>query len=67
MLKKFFWLRFLKKKKIILGIYGFLKLKKIFKGKAIVLGGVAGHNIKKLRLLNPEGFAAIKYYKKKGP
>ena len=65
--KEIFLAPVFKEKKIILGIYGFLKLKKIFKGKAIVLGGVAGHNIKKLRLLNPEGFAAIKYYKKKGP
>ncbi len=65
--KEIFLAPVFKEKKIILGIYGFLKLKKIFKGKTIVLGGVAGHNIKKLKLLNPEGFAAIKYYKKKAP
>ena len=56
-----------KEKKIVLGTYGFLKLKKIFNGKSIVLGGVTSHNIKKLKLLNPEGFAAINYYKKNGP
>ncbi len=57
-----------KKKNKILGIYGFLKLKKLNQLKNIVLGGVNSKNLKKLNMINADGFAAIKYFdKKKGP
>ena len=57
-----------KKKNKILGIYGFLKLKKLNKLKNVVLGGVSEKNLKKLNLVKADGFAAINLFdKKKGP
>ena len=57
-----------KKKSKILGIYGFLKLKKLNQLKNIVLGGVTDKNLKILSLINADGYAAIKLFnKKKGP
>ena len=54
-------------KKKILGIYGFLKLKKFSKSKCIALGGVNQSNFKLLRLIKADGFGAIKYFEKKRP
>ena len=57
-----------KKKNKILGIYGFLKLKKLNQLKNIVLGGVSEKNLKKLNLVKADGYAAINLFdKKKGP
>ena len=57
-----------KKKNKILCIYGFLKLKKLNQLKNIVLGGIDENNLKKLGLINADGYAAIKLFnKKKGP
>ena len=57
-----------KKKGKMLGIYGFLKLKKIKQLKKIVLGGVSNKNLKQLSLINADGYAAINLFnKKKGP
>ena len=59
---------FLKKKKIELGIYGFLKLKKFTKKKVIALGGINEKNLAKVKLVRAHGFAAISYFaKKKAP
>ena len=56
-----------KKKKSYLGIYGFLKYRLKYKKKLIALGGVSSNNIKYLENINAHGFAAINYFKKKGP
>ena len=57
-----------KKKNKLLGIYGFLKIKKYSSLKNIALGGINKNNIKILRILKADGFAAINYFdKKKGP
>ena len=56
-----------KKKKSKLGIYGFLKIKKMTKTKLVVLGGVQKQKINIIKLLKADGFAAIEYFKKKGP
>ena len=54
-----------KKKINILGLFGFLKLRIFFKKKIIALGGINKNNIKKLKLLNADGLAAINYFNKK--
>lgn len=57
-----------KKKTKILGVYGFLKLKRNSNFKNIALGGINKKNLKILDMLKADGFAAIKYFdKKKGP
>ena len=57
-----------KKKKRILGVHGFLKLKKHNRLKNIVLGGVSENNLKKLNLIKADGYAAISLFdKKKAP
>ena len=62
------------KKKTFLGMEKFKILKKQTKTKIIALGGINESNIKKIRLLNVFGFAAISFFKeqkktalKKGP
>ena len=35
--------------------------------KDIALGGINEKNFKRLKLINPAGFAGISYFKKKGP
>ena len=56
------------KKKNYLGLNKFLNLSKLTKKKIIALGGVNKSNIKKLKMLDVYGFAAITYFdKKKGP
>ena len=57
-----------KKKSKMLGIYGFLKLKRLNQLKNIVLGGVNKKNLKQLSMINADGYAAINLFeKKKGP
>ena len=56
------------KKNKQLNIYRYLNLKKNTLMKDISLGGINENNIKKLRFIKPEGFAAISFFdKKKGP
>ncbi len=51
-----------------LNIYRYLTLKKLTFMKDISLGGINNRNIKKLRLIQPFGFAGISFFdKKKGP
>jgi thiamine-phosphate pyrophosphorylase len=57
---------FKKKNNSQLNIYRYLRLKKSTILKDISLGGINRNNIKKLKLINPFGFAAISYFKKKG-
>lgn len=56
-----------KKKKKILGIFGFLKLSKLSKVKNIALGGVNKNNLNQIKNLKIAGFAAINHFKKKAP
>ena len=65
--KKIFIAPVFKKKRFKLGIYGFLKIKKFTKKKLIILGGVQKENIKTINWINADGFAAISFFKKKGP
>jgi hypothetical protein len=56
------------KKNSQLNIYRYLNLKKNTSLKDISLGGINQSNIKKLKFVNPFGFAAISHFnKKKGP
>ena len=51
-----------------LSIYRYLKLKHATYMKDVSLGGINEKNIKKLKLINPYGFAGISFFdKKKGP
>ena len=50
-----------------LGVHGFLKLRKTTAKNLIVLGGIKKSNINMVRFLKAEGYAAIEYFKKKGP
>ena len=55
-----------KKKNILpLNVCKYLNLKKLTLKEDISLGGINEKNIKKLRLINPFGFAAINYFKQK--
>ena len=46
-----------------------MNLKKYSKKKIIALGGISKENLKKVKLLNCEGFSSISYFetKKKAP
>ncbi len=48
----------------ILGIYKFNYLSKLTKKPLIALGGINKNNNKLLKLINSEGFAGIRYFKK---
>ena len=61
--KKIFISSIFKKKKNYLGIYKFKKLSKLTKTKIIALGGINQNNLKKIKLLNISGFAAINLFK----
>jgi thiamine-phosphate pyrophosphorylase len=52
------------KKKHYFDIYKFKELSKLTKKKVVALGGINEKNIKRIKLLNCDGFAAIKYFKK---
>tara|TARA_B100000886_G_C20361494_1_gene465405 strand:+ start:559 stop:1122 length:564 start_codon:yes stop_codon:yes gene_type:complete len=58
-----------RKNKNYLGIYKFMNLKKYSKKKIIALGGISKENLKKVKLLDCEGFSSISYFetKKKAP
>ena len=51
-----------KKNKNFLGIYKFIKLRKLTKREVIALGGISKVNKKKLRLLRVNGFGGISYF-----
>ena len=57
------------KKKNYLGLYKFKNLSKNTKKKIIALGGISKKNLKKINLINVDGFAGIGIfgYKKKAP
>jgi len=61
--KKIFISSIFKKEKNYLGIYKFKKLSKLTKTKIIALGGINQNNLKKIKLLNISGFAAINFFK----
>jgi thiamine-phosphate pyrophosphorylase len=52
------------KKKHYFDIHKFKKLSKLTKKKIVALGGINEKNIKRIKLLNCDGFAAIKYFRK---
>jgi len=54
-----------KKNNKALGINNFNKLTQNFNIKFLALGGINNNNIKKLKMLNIEGFAGISYFQKK--
>ena len=58
---------FKEKKNKKLDIFRYLNLKKATNMKYIALGGINEKNFKRLKLINPAGFAGISYFKKKGP
>ena len=64
---KIFFSPVFKKKGKILGIYGFLKLRKLTGLKSLALGGVNKDNLTQIKNLNIYGFAGINHFKKKGP
>ena len=64
---KIFFSPVFKKKGKILGIYGFLKLRKLTSLKSLALGGVNKDNLTQIKNLNIYGFAVINHFKKKGP
>ena len=53
-----------KKSNKLLGIMKFNNLSKLTKKPLIALGGINKSNIKQLKLINGEGFAAITYFRK---
>lgn len=53
---------FKRKKNPQLKIFKYLNLKKTTFMKDISLGGISNQNIKKLKLINPYGFAGISYF-----
>ena len=54
-----------KKNNKALGINNFNKLTQNFNIKFLALGGINNNNIRKLKMLNIEGFAGISYFQKK--
>ena len=58
---------FKKKRGKIYGLYNFVKIKSFSTKNLIALGGINNKNIKRLIMFNAFGFAAINYFKKKGP
>ena len=61
--KQIFISSIFKKEKNYLGIYKFKKLSKLTKKQTIALGGINKSNLKKIKLLNVAGFAAINLFK----
>ena len=51
-----------KKNKNYLGIYNFIKLKKLTNKKVIALGGISKSNVNIIKLLNCSGFAGISFF-----
>jgi len=50
------------KKNQKLGLYKYLNLKKLTLMRDVALGGISKENIKKLKLIEPFGFAGISYF-----
>ena len=53
----------IKKSKTNMGIIKYRILSKLISAKTIALGGINRTNIRKLKMLNCDGFAAIRYFK----
>ena len=53
----------IKKSKIKIGIVKYNIFSRLISAKTIALGGINKTNIKSLKMLNCEGFAAIRYFK----
>ena len=51
-----------KKNNTELGIYKFMNLSKKTKRRIICLGGINRDNLKKIKLIKPDGIAAISYF-----
>jgi len=51
-----------KKNSTELGIYKFINLSKKTKRRIICLGGINKDNLKKIKLIKPDGIAAISYF-----
>ena len=56
-----------KKNKNYLGLNKFRLLANFTNKKIIALGGISNENLKKLKLVNCEGFAGISFFQKKRP
>ena len=56
-----------KTNKNYLGVNKFNLLSRLTTKKIIALGGISNKNLKKLKMLNCNGFAGISYFEKKGP
>jgi len=65
--KLFFVSSIFKKNRNFLGIYRFKIFENFTKRKLIALGGINENNIKKLNLLNINGFGGISFFQKKRP
>ena len=65
--KRIFLSSIFKKNKNYLGINKFKNYTNISDNKFVALGGITNTNIKKVKLTKAVGFAAINYFKKKGP
>ena len=65
--KKIFLSSIFKKNKNYLGLNKFKNYTNNSNDKFVALGGVSNNNIKKIKLTKAVGFAAIGYFKKKGP
>jgi thiamine-phosphate pyrophosphorylase len=60
--KRIFLSSLFKKNKNYLGINKFKSFSNLTKKKIIVLGGVSKKNLKKIKLINCEGFAGISFF-----
>ena len=65
--KKIFLSSIFKKNKNYLGLNKFKNYTNNSNYKFVALGGISNTNIKKIKLTKAVGFAAISYFKKKGP
>ena len=62
MLILYFYLQYLKKIKIILGINKFKSLSLLSNKPIVALGGISNNNLKKLNLTYCSGFAGISFF-----
>ena len=65
--KKIFLSSIFKKNKNYLGLNKFKNYTNNSNDKFVALGGISNSNVKKIKLTKAVGFAAISYFKKKGP
>ena len=60
--QKIFLSSLFKKNKNFLGVYKFKNLSNLTKKEVVALGGISISNLRKLKLVNCEGFAGISYF-----